>query len=179
MTTLKMEIDLSELYDDEMGIEEVLAATVSRAMVASFKSRALELVTEKTDKMIQAAIEYAIEKKLSTLMEEPVAITDKWGKKVFVGSAEDYLKKEIDDRILKPVGNDGKPTSNCTVGAERTWITWSVDQILTKEIDKIKLDVGRKAENYLAWVAKQELEKITLEATRKSISSAISKTLAG
>lgn len=177
MSTIKFEIDSADIYED--GLESAIIEKIVYQLSSDFGKKAEAFVGGKIDKLIEASVEHSVERKLLGLMDEPIVLSDRWGKKVFLGSVEDYIKKQIDDKILQPVDNSGKAISGCTTSGQKTWIEWKTEEIINSSI-KLCLDsVKASAARSLDSIAKQSIKAVTDDVAKEAISKAISGAISG
>ena len=170
MAEITFSIDTKDLYEE--GFESVVVNQITQQLSANFKCKAKEMLNAKVNKMIEAAVNYAVENKLKSLMDEPVVISDRWGKKKFLGTAEDYIKQEIDSKLLKPVDNAGKELHGCT-STSQTWIEWSIAKTFDLQVKRVISEVESRSKKHFSIVAKEALEKGIDEAASKAVSDTI------
>ena len=103
---IETEIDLGEIgYDvSENGgsLDRALKEIAEQEVVKRVTEKVISTISEEqinnlADRVKQN-IEEKVEKKMLSLLEEDLVLMDRWGKKIFVGSVEDYIKQEIDQK---------------------------------------------------------------------------------
>lgn len=171
-----IEIDMDEIKEE--GFEGAVTDALVRKLTATFGEKAESFVNDKIDKMIVDSVDAAIDKKLTGLLEEPVVISNRWGKKEFLGNVEDYIKKEIDDKLLKPVDSEGKKLNGCS-SDNQTWLEWAVNKAIKEAMEKVLDSTKRESMSVFLNIAQAEMAKITDDATKAAISKVIGKVMAG
>jgi hypothetical protein len=126
---LTLDLDLDRFYDEDLTIEGMVAEAVLTTLKKELAERvSVPGVKELADK-IGDQVDLQVEAKLRNLINEEVAFTDRWGKPVFIGSAEDYIKKSIDERIQGPVDQSGKPIKGCKSGHTTSFIDYEINRV--------------------------------------------------
>jgi len=174
---LTIDINTEQIYED--GFEAALMDAIVKKLADRISNKADSLITEKTSALMVAAIDRAVDNKLKNLLDEPIVMTDRYGAKKFLGSVEDYIKMEIDNRLLRPVDSHGKTlTGSCSNSDAKNWIEWSFEKTAKEEYDRattsFKMDVSDK----ISRIVKGETEKIISQQTSNAISTALSRILA-
>lgn len=167
---LKFEVDTEDLFGDSEEIyiptfEDLARSGLKQALKTEIISNiSKESIKEQADK-ISEEIEGQIEKKLSELIDENLVLTDNYGKVKFVGSVEDYMKKQIDEKILRRVDFDGRTIEGCTTSG-LSWLEWSIKNEIKSQIIEIHSASTRQANSF----CKNELDKslkVFMEKTLK------------
>jgi len=175
---ITLNIDYEQLCDE--GLESAIASSLVKKLGQEFREKADGLISEKTGALMVAAVNHAVEVKLSALMNEPVVMTDRYGAKKFLGSVEDYIKQEIDNRLLRPVDSNGKTlTGSCSNSDAKVWLEWSVDQALSRMVDHYMKKFEQTAREKLERIVNQKTEEIISEKTKSAVSKAISGIIGG
>jgi len=175
---ITLNIDYDQLCSE--GLESAIASSLVKKLGQEFREKAEDLITEKTGALMVAAVNHAVEVKLSALMDEPVVMTDRYGSKKFLGSVEDYIKQEIDNRLLRPVDSNGKTlTGSCSNSDAKVWLEWSVDQTLTKMIDQLMKKFEQTAREKLERIVCQKTDEIVSEKTKNAVAKAMAGLLSG
>lgn len=177
MAILKFEVntdDIFENYDEEFGPSgSSFEALFKDAMMKELKKAAvdevLKLPIKELIEKIIAGVDAAVESKLTGLINEDIAITDRWGKPEFIGSVEDYIKKQIDEKMLKPVGSDGKPLSGCTNSDAPKWIDWAIKKEIETQLKEIKTDASNTAQRFCKNTLKEALEEFKTKTLKAEI----------
>jgi len=182
MTILKFEVDTEDMfqdYDSEFGPsggmafedlvresmgdkvkQEVIKTTLGEKLVSASKIVALESV-------------YQVEKKISNLINEDLMIPDRWGKPTFIGSVEDYIKKQIDEKLLRQVNESGKALKGACSTNEDSWIEWKIEKMIARQLENICRDVELTATRFCNSV----LDKKMKEFKEKTLTGLIVKKL--
>jgi hypothetical protein len=171
-----VDIDLNEIAEE--GFEGAVADAIVRRLTTQFAAKAEAFVTNKIDKLITSSVEVAVDKKLHNLLDEPVVISDRWGSKKFLGSVEDYIKQEIDDKLLKPVDSRGQKVSGCTSDTT-TWIEWTVNKLTKDAMDALVEKTRNDSLKHFNVIATTEMRRVTDEAATQALSNVIGKALSG
>lgn len=178
MTKLKIEVDTEDFYDYDYGpatIEDILTSTVKKAILEDLTKKFSTDGIKNIQKEVRKTAEKVIIDKLSLLTNEDVVIKGGWGEPQFIGSVEDYIKKQIDDRLYKPVDSNGRPTIGCTTErGKNTWIEWYVKE----KVKKFEERITEKIDNELGYSADKLIKKALEKYKEKTLNQTIIKKLA-
>ena len=172
MAILKFEVDTDEIFEDyEAGgpkFEDLFKMALTRevkdmAIKSASGSQAKELMAK-----LKEEIETAVEAKMSNLVNEEVAFTDQWGKPKFIGTVEDYIKKQIDDKLFRDVDSDGKTITGCSSN-EKTWVDWRIEKEIGRYINQISNKANQQANHF----CKAELDSALETFKNKTLSGLI------
>ena len=177
MAKLKFEIDTNDIfqgeYDDirfEDLVKDAFKAEIVKTVTEKVSIQPIKVLSEK----ITHNVECAVEKKLFNLINEEIAMTDRWGKPEFVGTVEDYIKKQIDEKLMAPVNTNGKKLTGSCTSDETTWIEWAVKDEIRRQLKTITDTAAKTANQYCKEALDIELKKFTSE----TLSNEIAKRLA-
>lgn len=153
MTVLTIKIDTDDLGIDEDGygatFEELFHEGLKDEIAKTAFDKLVNSGIGKFSDLVKSIVSSSVESRIIGLLSEDIKITGKWGEKQFIGSVEDYIKKEIDGKYLHPVGLNGKKLEGCsTSGSENTWINWKLNELMNKEFD-YQIDRAQKKINNL------------------------------
>ena len=178
---IETEIDLDEIgYDISKN-----GGSFDRAMKKIAEQEVVKRVTEKVISTISEEqinnlagrvkqnIEEKVEKKMLSLLEEDLVLMDRWGKKIFVGSVEDYIKQEIDQKMTAGVDSQGKKISNAC-GSQQTWLEWYVSSQTKNSCDRMY----RRAEEIIDKNMKDLIHNAFFKAKQDTMRGEILKHLA-
>ncbi len=153
MSKLKFEIDSEDIFGEygdpedytpiERLIKDGLTQEVKKKIQKDFSSDKFNTIT----KNIALECTWQVEKKLRNLINEDLVLNDTWGKPTFVGTIEDYLKKQIDKKMLRPVDSRGKTLEGSCSRDNETWLEWYVKKQIDNKIDSIDMELDSIA-NY-------------------------------
>ena len=183
MAILKMELDTSDIYKcfdeegcptEEVFFTDVIKKIITKEIEKDLQERYSNEVIEKISFAYANKCDEKIISKLESLINEDIVIKDRWGKPKFIGTVEDYIRQEIEEKILKPVNSNGVALQGCTTSSNPdTWIEYTV----RSEIEKFTKQHLQKALK----TAYQEMEKIIEDTINKfrseTMNEAISKKL--
>ena len=172
MAILKFEIDTDEIYndyDDNVSFEDLVRGALGRKVREKITDELSDKKIESAAKVIALESIHQVEKKISNLINEDLVIPDRWGKPTFVGSVEDYIKKQIDEKMLSPVDNKGKKLSNSCSRDEKTWIEWSVEKGISNALSHIKREAESQANDFCRKELDKKLEEFKSSALTKII----------
>ncbi len=95
MKIIKCEIELEDFVhiDDGSNLEKIISQVLTNSVYKEIQNK-YEYLFKERKKDIALETTKQIEEKLQNLINEDIIITDKWGKPIFVGSVEDYIKKK-------------------------------------------------------------------------------------
>jgi len=168
MAILKIEVDTNDIFD-ERSFEDVVTKNV--------KKEISDIVFAKISKdhvdAIVGEVSKAIDAKLMNLINEDIAITDRWGKPTFIGSVEDYIKKQIDEKMLSPVDSRGNVIKACAGGDNETWINHELKKSMAAWLERIKNDFTRSSEQF----CKKQLSESIKEYQETTLKGLIMKSL--
>lgn len=157
MALLNITIDTEDLGIDREGyghsFEDVFHDSLQDQITKRVVGNITSAEVNQYSILVQGHVEKGVTDLLKNLLNEDVAITDGYGRKKFIGSVEDYLKKEIDDKYLHPVDGNGKRLVGCT-SSSSTWIQWylkkqaklHMDYELKKAVNKIESSISKQIE---------------------------------
>jgi len=166
---MKVTVEL-DFYDvQENGFETAIENAIIYKLTSDFEKRAEAFISDKINIMLQSAVEVTIENKMRNLLNEDVVITDKWGKKIFVGSPEDYIKKQMDEKLLSPVDNSGKKLSGCTSSGQ-TWLEWNIEKAIESTIKTLTSETRSSALKEYTKLCNDILEEIKMSSTHDALS---------
>jgi len=168
MTILNVQIDTEELslnnWDFNTSLKDGITEELKKEIINSVSRESIKTITD----LAAIEVKTGVEHKLATLLNEDVAFTDKWGKKTFVGSVEDYIKKTIDEKMLHPVDSHGKELSGCTA-SDQTWIKWKIEYCIKVAIGKLERTVQETAHSFMKEALTKELEQFKTRTLRTAI----------
>ena len=179
MAKLQSEIDTDEIWQgdyDEPGtsFEELVRHAVGKEVRVEMQSKFAGEAFETTSKNIALECIYQVNRKLRDLVNEDIVMQDRWGEPKFIGSVEDYIKKQIDEKLLKPVNSEGKPLDGCQLGHNKeTWIEWTVNKWIDKELKNVKAHVVGAVNDY----CKKSIDKTLRDFQKNTLNGLIMKKL--
>jgi hypothetical protein len=176
MAILKFELNTDEIFGDEydnLRFEDLFMNGLKNEIVKIAAEKVSEGPIQELTGKIKESVETAVEKKLLSLINEEIVITNRWGKPEFIGSVEDYIKKQIDEKTLAPVGADGKSLQGSCNSSTKTWIEWLIE----KEIRSYLSTIANKAEKAAATYCRETLTKELDHFVSKTLSGEIAKRL--
>ena len=166
MAILKFEVNTDEIFDDyEEGgpkFEDLFKMALTKEVRDMAVKSASSLRVKELLEVLKGEIEQAVEIKMSNLVNEEVAFTDQWGKPKFIGTVEDYIKKQIDEKLFRNVDPQGKTITGCSSN-EQTWVEWKIEKEARNYIDKISNKVSRQANDFCRNKLDSELERFKKE----------------
>ena len=173
MAILKFEVDTNEMfkgYEEGGGsifedlFKDALTQEVKKFAVESASSEQVKNLTDK----LKSEIETAVETKMANLVNEEVAFTDKWGKPEFVGTVEDYIKKQIDEKLFRNVDSGGKTMTGCST-TQKTWVEWKIEKEAESYIRTISDRISSKFNIFCKNELDDHLEKFKNETLSELI----------
>jgi hypothetical protein len=133
---LKFEVDPDDVHELEMSFDDLVLSQLQKEILNRCKRN---LESDKFKKFVELAADkltVEIKLKLENFLSEDIALNDRWGKPIFIGSIEDLMKKRFDDLLLHPVDNSGNRLEGCT-SSSMTWIQWSINKKLQTDVTSI------------------------------------------
>ena len=122
------------------------------------------------DKALAPAIEKVIQDKFDAFLEEDVALTDRWGKKTFVGNIDDLIKRQVDEKLLKAVDSNGRTLHGCTSDGD-TYLEWAVKSKLECYVKKMLDESDRELKKHVEKEVKTHVEAAKKEAAALAIAA--------
>lgn len=165
--TFTMDTDLID-YENGMTFEDMVSKTIQESVLKDAVTKmSKERLDRVTNQLCQSA-EKLIEGKLKALLNEDLVLNDKWGKPLFIGSIEDYIKKTIDDKTIGQVDSKGKKITGCTT-TDHTWIQWMVEKELTSALSKMQDNIRSLAQDWLKNELRQAIESFKTHTLKQAI----------
>lgn len=178
---IETEIDLDEIgYDiaeksvsldnlvKEIAEQEIMKRVTDRVV----STIPVERINALADK-IRQTIENTVEQKMINLLNEELVLMDRWGKKTFVGSVEDFIKQEIDQKITAGVDAQGKRIGT-VCNTQQTWLEWYIAQQSKSSLDRLHT----KAEEIINRTTKELIHDTFFKAKQDTMKEEILKHLA-
>lgn len=133
MTVLTIKIDTDDLGIDEDGYGATFEELFHKGLKDEIANTAFDKLVDSGvgsfSDIVKNIVSSSVESRIIGLLTEDIKITGKWGEKQFIGSVEDYIKKEIDGKYLHAVNSSGKKLEGCdTSDTENTWINWKLNR---------------------------------------------------
>jgi len=174
---LKFKIDTDDLYgEDGVDFEFLLTDSLMREVVKNCKKDLASDRFKAFAKLASDTIISGTKLKMENFLSEEIVLTEGWGKKTFVGSVEDLMKKRFDDVILRRVDGNGNTLEGCA-NSEDTWIEWKIKEDLTKRLEK-HIDTAKSVINcQLKEMVDQKLIAIKNDALKEKVDSAFTSIL--
>lgn len=143
---LKFSVDTEDL-EEEMDFDTLFTDSLRKEIINGAKANLGSEKFKEFAKLASDNIVTGIKLKLEHFLSEEIALVDQWGKKFFVGSVEDLIKKRFDDILLRPVDSAGRTLTGCAL-SKQTWIEWKLERALTEEVAQ-QIKVAEKEIKYL------------------------------
>jgi hypothetical protein len=159
-------------YDFEEIFNDALKDAVFERCKEKLTGKAFESLSALTADTVVAQIKL----KMENFLTEDIAISDGWGKPTFVGSIEDLIKKRFDDVLLRSVDGNGKTISGCT-SAQKTWIEWRIESILTKGLQDHIENAKKNILNTVCRQMKDTIAEFKDKAIKDQVDSAFASML--
>lgn len=170
MAILKIEVDTQDIYsgyEDGMSFEDLINKEMKAAIVKDILTKIDQTPFEETAKEVAGCAERAVEDKLKDLINEDLAFVDRWGKPTFVGTVEDYIKKQIDEKLMAPVNAKGKAVTGCsTSDSATTWLQWAVRDEINNQMCTIRSEAYKIAQRFCKNELDEQMEKFTTTTLR-------------
>lgn len=141
MTVLTIQIDTDDLGINEEGygdtFEDLFHNGLKDEIAKTAFDKLLNSGVGNFSDLVKSIVSSSVESRIIGLLTEDIKITGKWGEKQFIGSVEDYIKKEIDGKYLHPVNSNGKKLEGCsTSDSENTWINWKLNELMNESFKR-------------------------------------------
>ena len=183
MAKIKFEIDTDDIFEerdydgdiiDGNSFEDLVRSAIGKDLKEKFQKKFSGEAFDRVSKNIFLECAYQVDKKLRALVNEDIVIQDRWGKPKFLGTVEDYIKKTIDEKLLRPVNSNGKTLEGCSLGSDNeTWIEWSVKDSIERRVDVTIKSYVNDAEYY----AKKQIKQQVSEFKNKTLNKLITEKL--
>ena len=107
---------MGELYGSEgISFESLLGDSLKREIVQNCKESLASEKFKEFSELVSNTIMADVKLRMENFLSEDIALTEGWGKPVFVGSIEDLIKKRFDDVLLRNVDSSGKTIQGCQI----------------------------------------------------------------
>ena len=167
---LKFSVDTDELYEEEMDFETLLTDSLRKEIIKNCKSSMAADKFKEFTKLVSNTIIAGVKLKLENFLSEEIALVDQWGKKTFVGSIEDLIKKRFDETLLRSVDGSGKTLHGCTLSG-KTWIEWRLEKSLNEEIACYVKDSETKITRLVREHIGEKLNELKDNAVKKQVNT--------
>jgi hypothetical protein len=171
---LKFTVDTDDLYEDR-NFEHLFKETLMKEIITKASERLKTPKFSEFSNLAAEKVETEIKLKLEHFLGDDIALTDKWGKPVFVGSIEDLIKQRFDDILLRSVDNSGKNITGCHIAGQQTWIEWKIEFILKEKMDIAISNAIKKADLKISSQVKSTVDEITTTVIQDKIKIALTK----
>jgi hypothetical protein len=161
----------TDAIGDETSFEDLLTDALKRDIINKAKDKvALDQFKNFSD-LVSDTLVAEIKLALQNFLADDIVLTDRWGKKEFVGTIEDLIRTKIDDVLTRPVDSSGKTLTGCT-SSTQTWIEWIIKnkvelrqkqlvEAAETEIRKqIKNDIKNHLDSYKDGLIKEQVSDV-------------------
>ena len=176
---LKFTIDTDDLYGEDVNFESLLTSSLRQEVMKNCKT---DLVSDKFKEFAELTsdtIVAGVKLKMENFLSEEIALVDRWGKKIFVGSIEDLMKKRFDDVLLRSVDNKGRTIQGCTTSDNPTWIEWKIENFLEGRIHSFLKEASRKLSEEMEVFVIEKIAAIKKELLETQVERVIQATKKG
>jgi hypothetical protein len=161
----------TDAIGDEISFEDLLTSALKQEIVNQTKDKVASDQFKTFSALTSDTLVAEIKLKLQNFLDDDIVLTDRWGKKEFVGTVEDLIRTKIDEVLTRPVDNAGKTLTGCTSPAQ-TWIEWIIKnkvesrqkqlvEAAETEIRKqIKNDIKNHLDNYKDGLIKEQVSNV-------------------
>jgi len=126
---IKIEVDV-EYLSDEGSIDDQVKDAIAAKIVDQINEGSISSLAATAEKMINDRAYTLVDDVFKRIMDEPIAITDNWGKvQKEYKNTETMIKDRFDKFMLERVDNEGRASS---YGDHQT----RMDLIIRKQLDK-------------------------------------------
>ena len=141
------------------------------SLVQEMKGRFANEEFAKFTEEVAATVEGQVKARMQNFLDEEIVLTGEWGKKVFVGSVDDYIKSRFDAVLLHPVNSRGERLSSCTTES-RTWIQWQIGEQVKEGIERIVKQAAQNVQNSVSNAVKAQVADILDNAVKEKVGAA-------
>jgi hypothetical protein len=169
MAKLTVTIDTDDMFGDGYNADSFCSfeSLIKQALTAEVKKDMTEIyskeVISETSRAIALEVVDQIETKLASLINEEMVITNRWGKPEFIGTVEDYIKKEIDEHLTHPVDHKGKKIKGCPKEDANTWLQYHVKNEVKNNFTIINKELRLLNDRYCRQVIDDKIHKFKTE----------------
>ena len=167
---LEFSVDTEDLYEKEIDFKTLLTDSLKEEII---KNCSLNLASDKFKEFARLAsdtIITGIKLRLENFLSEEIVLVDQWGKKTFIGSIEDLIKKRFDETLLRPVNSSGDTLQGCT-SSGKTWIEWKLGNTLQEEIASSVKNSERRIKSTIKELVGEKLTELKDEAIKKQVNT--------
>lgn len=172
MATLNFTIDTDDLipnYDNESStFEELFRQGMRDSLVQEMKGRFANEEFAKFTEEVAATVEGQVKTRMQNFLDEEIVLTGEWGKKVFVGSVDDYIKSRFDAVLLHPVNSRGERLSGCTTES-KTWIQWHIGEQVKERIEHLVHQASKTIHESVGSAVKAQVAEILDSAVKEKV----------
>ena len=167
---LNFSVDTDDLYEREINFETLLTDSLKREVIRSCSSNLASDKFKEFARLTSDTITAGIKLRLENFLSEEIVLVDQWGKKTFVGSIEDLIKKRFDEILLRPVDSSGKTLQGCALSG-KTWVEWKLEKSLNEDITSYIKDSERKIEYTVKNLVGEKLTELKDNAVKKQVNA--------
>lgn len=176
MAILNFSINTDELipeYEDQQApvFEELFRKGMREALVKDMKGRFANDEFKKFTEEVAATVEGQVKARMQNFLDEEIVLTGEWGKKVFVGSVDDYIKSRFDTVLLHPVNSRGERLSGCTTES-KTWIQWQIGEQVKERIERLVQQAAKTIHDSVGGAVKAQVAEILDSAVKEKVGAA-------
>jgi hypothetical protein len=176
MAILHFTVDTDDLipkYEDSDApvFEDLFRQGLRDSLVQDMKGRFANDEFKKFTEEVTATVEEQVKSRMQNFLDEEIVLTGEWGKKVFVGSVDDYIKSRFDAVLLHPVNSRGERLSGCTTES-KTWIQWQIGEQVKERIERLVQQATDTIHNSVGGAVKAQVAEILDSAVKEKVGAA-------
>lgn len=172
-------VDTDEIFSEEgetVTFEDIFRQELNKATLAQYHDKLASDSFIEYSRVIAEKLENELKNKLESFLSEEIALTDKWGKKEFVGSIEDLIKSRIDAQLLRPVDSNGKEITGCHTSGH-TYLEWFIERKMKEYIDAQMEYAKKDIRSEVVKTVKARMNELTSGLICDTVSDALGKVL--
>lgn len=165
--------DLIPKYEDDDTpiFEDLFRQGMRDALVQDMKGRFANDEFKKFTEEVAATVEGQVKTRMQNFLDEEIVLTGEWGKKVFVGSVDDYIKSRFDAVLLHPVNSRGERLSGCTTES-KTWIQWQIGEQVKERIERLVQQATKTIQDSVGAAVKAQVAGVVDNAVKEKVGAA-------
>lgn len=165
---LNFSVNTDDLREEEIDFEALFTDSLRKEIIKNCSSHFTSDKFKEFARLTSNTIIAGIKLKLENFLSEEIVLVDAWGKKTFIGSVEDLIKKRFDEILLRPVDRDGETLQGCT-SSGKTWIEWRLGMVLNKRVTQYVEKAESRIERLVKEQVGEKLSALRDNAVKKQV----------
>ena len=172
---LTFKVNTDDMFNCDEGIpfEDLFTDALKKELVAKVSTDLGKEHFRTFSQLTADATISTIKARMENFLNEDIALTDTWGKPIFIGSMEDLIKSRFDNILLRPVDSRGETLQACSSG-KTTWIEWKINQKIDSEINNAIEKATSKLKTTIKNTINEKLKELTENTIKDKVSNVFS-----